>query len=270
MGIIPFVIVAVCVGFLNGCNKSAQAPTDNVERDCMYQVSTLQALVAGHFYGVTDVADILAHGDIGVGTFEGAEGEMIVLDGVCYKALADGTVQVMGEETPVPFAVSTWFEADDTKTFKGNYDMETLKAALDSITLKQGANTFYVAKIKGKFPEMKVRAVTKQQEPYAELVEVMKTSQVMFDYEDVVGTLVAVYCPPYVAGVNAVGWHIHFLSDDKSKGGHVLDLSMTDGAMEIDRTDAFHMELPNDDKFNALDLTGRDKEIGKVEQGSAS
>ena len=259
------ITAAACMFIATACTNKNNI--DCVNRDCLYQVSTLQALVAGYYYGVTDVSYMLNRGDIGLGTFEGAEGEMIILGGICYQALADGTVKVMDENSLVPFGVSTWFEADDYKTFKGQYDMESFKAELDKIITEKGANTFYVVKMDGFFPQMKVRAIFKQQEPYRELDEVTKTSQVVFDYQDVKGTLVAVYCPSFVTGINAVGWHIHFLSDDKCKGGHVLGFSMTDGTMELDRTDDFYMELPDTDRFNSLNLLGRDKAVGVVEKG---
>ena len=47
----------------------------------MYQVSTLQALAMGHTKSVIDVAELKKHGNTGLGTYEGVNGEMIVADG---------------------------------------------------------------------------------------------------------------------------------------------------------------------------------------------
>ena len=52
----------------------------------MFQVSTLQALMLGYTRSVTHVSELLGHGNIGLGTFTDVDGEMIVLDGVCYRA----------------------------------------------------------------------------------------------------------------------------------------------------------------------------------------
>ena len=71
---------------------------------CMYQVSTLQALAMGYNKAVITVEDLLQHGDTGLGTFEGVDGEMIVVDGICYRAAVDGTVTKASPETGVPFA----------------------------------------------------------------------------------------------------------------------------------------------------------------------
>ena len=47
----------------------------------MYQVSTLQALAMGYSRAVVSVDDFLENGDIGLGTFENVDGEMIMIDG---------------------------------------------------------------------------------------------------------------------------------------------------------------------------------------------
>lgn len=51
-----------------------------------YQVSTLQALALGYSKSVITVGELLKHGNLGLGTFEDVDGEMIVLDGKCYRA----------------------------------------------------------------------------------------------------------------------------------------------------------------------------------------
>lgn len=56
----------------------------------MYKVSTLQALAMGYTKKVITVGELLQHGDTGLGPFENVDGEMIVLEGRCYRALEDG------------------------------------------------------------------------------------------------------------------------------------------------------------------------------------
>ena len=58
----------------------------------MYQVSTLQALAMGYSRAVVSVDEFLENGDIGLGTFENVDGEMIMVDGKCYRAQEDGAV----------------------------------------------------------------------------------------------------------------------------------------------------------------------------------
>ncbi|MCR5235859.1 MAG: acetolactate decarboxylase, partial [Lachnospiraceae bacterium] len=68
----------------------------------MYQVSTLQALMLGYSRPVISVAELLEHGDTGLGTFEDVDGEMIVLDGVCYRATENGAVEIAKPDKGVP------------------------------------------------------------------------------------------------------------------------------------------------------------------------
>ena len=64
----------------------------------MYQVSTLQALMLGYSRSVITVSELLEHGDTGIGTFEDVDGEMIVIDGICYRATENGKVVVAEPE----------------------------------------------------------------------------------------------------------------------------------------------------------------------------
>ena len=72
----------------------------------IYQASTLQALALGYTRPVVTVQELLKHGDTGLGTFENVDGEMIIVDGVCYQAKQDGSVVRTEREAGVPFAVS--------------------------------------------------------------------------------------------------------------------------------------------------------------------
>ena len=72
----------------------------------MYQVSTLQALMLGYSRAVIPVSELLNHGNIGLGTFKDVDGEMIVLDGSCYRAMENElwkTVMLLWQNQTVAF-----------------------------------------------------------------------------------------------------------------------------------------------------------------------
>lgn len=75
-------------------------------------MSTSGALVQGVYQGCVRVADLLRHGDFGLGTFEGLNGEGILLEGQCWQALSDGRVQQAPADALAPFWVATTFRAD--------------------------------------------------------------------------------------------------------------------------------------------------------------
>ena len=67
--------------------------------------------------------------------------------------------------------------------------------------------------------------------------------------------------------LNAAGWHLHFISADRTKGGHVLGLKLDRGKMLWDDTDGFEMAIPAGEMFSALDLTvDQSDDIEKVEK----
>ena len=251
------VFALVVIGLLAVSAASAQSPLllNNNKDDSMYQVSLMQAFMHGEYDGVVKVGDFKKHGDIGLGTFEGVNGEMIVLDGVVYQAAADGSINVMNDNETVPFATITKFDEDgkiDNITAK-NFD--DLTGRLNKTIEKYGTNNMYVIKIKGDFKNITVRSVEKQEKPYKEFTEVAAVDQKVFNHTDQKGTLVAVYFPEYMNELNMHGWHLHFLSDDKTKGGHVLGFNGLNGSGQVDEIHEFNMILPTDDSFKTMNFT---------------
>ena len=80
----------------------------------VYQTSTMGALLQGVYDGEVTIRELLHHGDFGVGTFNRLDGEMVVLDGVCYQLRSDGSATIADPEQKTPFAAVTWFHADHT------------------------------------------------------------------------------------------------------------------------------------------------------------
>ena len=248
-------------------NKSKAVDPHDPGRDVMYQVSLLQGLTYGDYCGSVTVEELKQHGDIGIGTFDGLNGELIMLDGEIYRAAGDGSVEVVSDHTTVPFSVVTFMDADETKRLKEISSCDDLFGELDQMVEERGKNRFYMIRIDGMFREVNVRSVYAQEGPYKRLAEVMESDQTFFDYEHTEGTVVGLYCPPYMAALNAVGWHLHFISRDRTKGGHVLGLKIDDAVLTWDDTDAFQMRLPQNDMFSGLDLTvDQSEDIEKIEK----
>lgn len=198
----------------------------------MYQVSTLQALAKGDFYGNATIEELLTNGDIGLGTFEAVNGEMIVLDGVCYRAKADGTVEIADAGDATPFASVTYLNKNIAFELENIADMSELLAKLDEVGKAHGENNIYACRIDGYFNEIYARSEKKQHsEPYKTFAKVLETDQREFEFKNVSGSLVCVYFPQYMDGLNVAGWHVHFISDDRTMGGHVFDCSLQEGRL---------------------------------------
>ncbi len=258
------------IAFVSACVFAACAAAAEEPRDMLYQVSTIQALTAGDYHSVIPVKELLKHGDTGLGTFENLDGEMIVLEGTCYQARGDGSVAVCAPDTGVPFAAVTFGDMDAKIEFSEPVDFDGIKAALDAKIRETGRNSFYAAVIKGEFSLISYRSELKQSEPYRPLDKVMESDQRFFEIKNAEGTIVALYVPKYAGGINAAGWHLHFLDATKKKGGHVVGFSMTKGSGYIDKTDSIRIDLPNSGYFSELDLESQDEAVGKVERGEGN
>ncbi|PKL21481.1 MAG: acetolactate decarboxylase [Spirochaetae bacterium HGW-Spirochaetae-4] len=224
------------------------------ESDSLYQVSMLNALMLGDYDGFVTLRELSTKGNLGIGTFDGLDGEMIFLDGVMYKALHTGAVEQQPMDETTPFAVATYFTRDfgleSTALFK---DIEAFKEQLDVLVESNSAdfNCFYAATITGTFSMVHVRSVPPQEKPYKVLSQIAAT-QPEYIYEDIEGTIVAFRSPEYVDKINLPGWHLHFISEDKSKGGHLLDATMQGGTFALDEIREFEMVLPDRESFASM------------------
>lgn len=229
----------------------------------LFQISLLQALSLGDYHGTVTIDELKKHGDIGLGTFDGLDGEMIMLDGIVYKAAGDGSVSVIDDGT-TPFANVTFAKDDIADTVSAD-SFKDFEKRMDRILRREGANSVYFIKIHGKF-DITIRSIAKQSPPYRKLTEVLSKEQVVWDHKDVCGTVVGVYCPAYMSMMNNHGWHLHFISDDRRVGGHVLDLSFDDTECLLTKTDSMNIIIPGTEPFQSLDLSqDQEKDIKSIE-----
>ena len=235
----------------------------------MYQVSTLQALALGYSKSVITVGELLQHGDIGLGTFEDVNGEMIVLDGHCYKADEHGNVTEAESSTGVPFSSVTHFDSGRSSELGEYNSIEELKTVLtQKIEENFGLNSMHIIRIDGSFRKVSARSESGYKAHHVSLKDALSKTQKDFFFEDLKGTLVCVYYPDYMDGINAAGWHLHFISDDKLFGGHVFDIDMTSGTAVECKINAIEIQLPKKPDFDTYSLTQASQaEIKSVEQG---
>jgi acetolactate decarboxylase len=262
-----------CAGFTENSSRQSGS-TENIENsysgirgngsDVLYQISTIDALLQGVYDGVLPVAELETHGDFGIGTFDGLEGEMLALDGNYYQIKTDGIAYPVSGETTTPFATVTYFEADENFRIEEPANLTELEAFLDLNLPSE--NLFYAVRVEGNFSYVKARSVPRQEKPYPELADAV-SAQAIFEFENISGTLAGFRTPEYAKGVNVPGYHLHFITSDRSAGGHVLELEMENGDAAFDITREFLMELPASGDFYSVEL-GQDlqDDLEKVEK----
>lgn len=229
----------------------------------LFQYSTIDALLEGVYDGQLTLGSLVEHGSLGLGTFNGLDGEMVVLDGKVYQVRYSGKVEQMPAEAKTPFAQVVDFSADQQVRITGTVDFAGLKKAVEK-TLPS-PNLFYAVRISGHFDHVKARSVPRQNKPYPKLVDVVK-KQAVFEFNNVRGDIVGFISPAYVKGLGAPGWHIHFLRSDRQAGGHVLGLNLTGVTVQIDVVPAMSLSLPTSGDFLNVGLgDDKSKALNKVE-----
>lgn len=232
--------------------------------DVIYQTSSIDALLQGEYGPLISVGQLKKQGDTGIGTFEHLDGEMLMLNGIVYQIQSDGSIHQQPDSTLSPFATVKFFKADQTLQLSESMTFKQLTAYLDQKLPTE--NWFYTFIAKGKFKFVKTRSVPKQSPPYPPLIEVVK-AQPTWTFENVTGTLVGFRCPSFTKGLNVPGYHLHFLRDDLTGGGHVLDFELSDVSLQIDTSRQWQIELPDTDKFKTMNFAkDRSKELHKVEK----
>ncbi|HYE87648.1 MAG TPA: acetolactate decarboxylase [Vicinamibacterales bacterium] len=211
----------------------------------LFQVSTLDALLQGVYGASMTVGELRRHGDFGLGTYEGVDGEMILLDGRFYQVRFDGSVTEASADTRTPFAAVTDFRADSRFTVKAA-SITQLGELID--TVLPSKNLFYAIRVHGPFAVINTRSVARQFLPYPPLASVTAT-QALFTNSNIVGTAVGIRCPTYVSGVNQAGYHFHFLSDDRKAGGHALSFTTGEVTVEVMTIRQHSVWLPGDEPF---------------------
>jgi len=232
--------------------------------DQLYQVSTIDALLAGVYDRAASVGELLQYGDFGIGTFDALDGELIALDGIVYRAASDGSVEAVPLDTGTPFMAVTAFTPDERFRLSAATDFATFQQQLEQDFPSR--NLIYAIKAEGRFDWIRYRSVPRQQRPYVPLAEI-SDQQVLFEEREIEGSLVGFWCPPFVAGLNVPGFHLHFLSADRAHGGHLLDFDGAQLQVGIDHTSAWQVALPTLPSYLDADLeSDRSAELHSVEK----
>ena len=208
----------------------------------LFQASTIGALLDGAYDGDLTIAELAERGDLGLGTLNGLDGEMIVIDGAFHRADPAGAIHPVGPAERTPFAVVARFTPTIDVRIDGHDDHEALLERIEALAPRDAPS--FAVRIDGRFELVRARSVPRQQPPYRPLVEVV-AEQSVFDLVDLRGSLVGFRFPTYLEGIEVPGYHLHFIDEDRRRGGHVLDSRAT-GTLRarIDPSADLHVELP--------------------------
>jgi acetolactate decarboxylase len=221
----------------------------DVEHHTVFQVSTVGALAEGVYRGAVRVGTLREHGDFGLGTFEGLDGELVVLDGAFLQVRADGTIAEAPDDALSPYAVVTRFVPDHTEELEVD-DFDELCARLDGE--RDTANHFFAFRLDGAFESVHLRAACRVDEgtPLADAT----ARQSEWHVDDERGTVVGFWSPEYASRFDVAGYHLHFLADDRRHGGHVLGFRGARLTVAWHRLEQLIVALPETGDFLTADL----------------
>jgi len=250
----------------------AQLSAPNSSEDVLFQSGAVAALQQGVFDGSMTYGELASHGNFGIGTFNSLDGEMVELNDQFYQIKADGAIYHVNNSIKTPFAIVTNLSADNEMKFyspgNSSANLTMLQSYLDN--QMPSRNIFYAIRIDGLFDSVKTRSVPAQAEPYPTLAEATE-NQSIFELSNESGTMVGFWSPEFVSGINVPGYHFHFLNDERTAGGHLLDLRVKNVSITFDNTLEFFMDLPNEKEFLMTDLSGANQEdLEKAESNPTS
>jgi acetolactate decarboxylase len=230
--ILPFLI-------LYGCSSNRE--------DTIYHYSILKALDNGVLEGNVKLAELKKHGNFGLGTYNKMNGEMIILDHVVYRVAQDGKLVQPDDETLIPYSVVTFYHQDDTLSMNGEINYPSLKEYVDRRVPSR--NQFYAFRITGEFEYIKCGGADIQEKPYDKTLNQILATRPVYEGKNVKGTLVGFWCPEYIGDINSKGFHLHFLADDHSIGGHLMEFTSHSLQIGFDSKSEYKIQLPNTEDF---------------------
>ena len=239
-------LITFGISVLAACSQQFLYP------DTGFQVSTLGALNAGVYEGAAKIAELKPHGDFGLGTLEGLDGEMVILNGEFYQIKANGVAYPVTDDSKTPFSTVTFFRKERSLPLTGQMTYQQLLSQIDKQLPR--TNLPYAIRLQGTFPSLKVRSVPKQTPPYPPLKDVVSQQQITFELRNVQGTLVGFRLPQYLGDVNVAGYHFHFLRSDRKAGGHLLDGVFLNPVVDVEALRDWQIMLPDN---TAFDLASR-------------
>ncbi|ACJ18281.1 alpha-acetolactate decarboxylase [Coxiella burnetii] len=242
---------------------SATHPSQNT----IFQVATIGSLAQGVYDGDFTYGKLQKKGNFGLGTFLDLNGEMVAVDGHYYQIEANGKLRPVTTKQIAPFAEVTFFNPTIHKTIENAANYQQLGHQLSKFFLNK--NIPYAIRIDGTFKTLRLRSLRKQQKPYPTLVQASE-KQAIFNLNNVKGTVVGFWFPSYWGGIAVAGFHLHFVTADRTTGGHVLEIALNQGKVSLAPVHQLDIYLPETKSFAHANLSSEElhSAIKKAEGGS--
>lgn len=224
------------------------------ENNTFYQYNTWSAFVNKVFDGDATIKDLKKKGNIGLGSFNLLDGELVMLNNIAYRVREDGTISVAKDSDKIIYANAAFFNPESqVKTDGSALNLKELGAFINTKLVSR--NYFYAFTVYGEFETMKCGGLRIQTPPFEDGLDVLIPNRPVFEGEKIKGTMVGFYCPDMIGDINVAGYHFHFISDDLKLSGHVMEfLSNSPLTIKIDKLTSYEFQLPQTEAFEKVQL----------------
>ncbi|MEX0447021.1 acetolactate decarboxylase [Xenorhabdus sp. SGI246] len=204
----------------------------------IHQYSTIHALKSGVFDGMFTISEISQGGSFGIGYLHALAGEMIALDDTFFEIQGEGNVRRFYAHEQLPFAQLTYFNPNEQFPVS-NINKKSLYLELSSQLNID--NIFAAIKIEGNFKNIRFRRMNCQEKPSIKAV----TEQFEETLYDICGVMVGFWTPDIFHGVSVAEFHIHFIDEARTNGGHVIDFELHNGLLSYELKQDIKIHLPD-------------------------
>lgn len=226
---------------------------EQAKPDTYFHYSIWHAFVNKVFDADLKISELKANGDIGLGSFDLLDGEMVMLDGVPYRIREDGKVSVGADNDEIVYANAAFFDQDGSFVINKTVDYDQFRAICNENL--PSLNLFYAFKVHGTFKDLKLGGLHAQEKPFDDGLDVLIPNRPIFEGENIVGTMIGFFCPEFIGDINAAGYHFHFISDDLKMGGHVMEFECTEPLeVKYDEMNNYHFYLPDNEDYRNVSL----------------
>lgn len=230
----------------------------------LYQFSVVNALMAGYAEGGLPVSKFLEKGNIGLGTFDGLQGELVILDRIAYRLTSEGSVTSVSSNEKLPYALVANFVSQ--KDWKSSV---LDRKSLETYLRKRAKNHFLIFKIEAHFDTMSCRTVSGQRYKGESLTKLSKDASKK-TFTNMKGSIVGIFTPHVWEGISVAGQHMHFIDENRLAGGHILDFQAKDAIIQEATSSNIQVELPKTGSaFDEVDLDA-DRAALRQAEGSTS
>ena len=174
-----------------------------------------------------------------------------MVDGKVYCLRPKGDAEVIADDVMTPFALATHFEGGTEDVFTAPIGESAFEHTI--LDLIPSSSLMYAIRIDGHFNYVRARSVPKQSN-YLPLAEIAKL-QTVSEFRDVTGTIVGFFTPKFLSGVHLPGLHLHFITADRKRGGHLLAVAPHGITVGVQHAPSIEFGLPMTLDFLTMERT---------------